>query len=157
MSKILVKCIKRGSDGQVDMQRTKESYESALLEDFAKAMTLAEQKLQKAYEEGRSSFDADLAAYLSQRAEWDVLSKTYIDRAFDRFSNSAKGGCITKPTLINLCITSMAHDKVIDMSQLPKAREMVAAFITDNTDSLYTVEKGIDGGVRRIPVPTVES
>lgn len=150
MNRSLSKSIVRDDSGNVDSEATRAAYDSHLLDVFTKAMTAAEVKLKKDYDDAIATFDTDLRTYVEQRSSWDLLSKEYIDAAFARFQHATAGGAITKPTLISMCAGNMLNDGKISFDRIKLAEEMVAAFIDDNNGTLYKIEKGKAGGVRRI-------
>lgn len=150
MNKLLIKNIRRNADGTINAEATRTAYDAALLSSLAESLATAETKLKKEYTEALDAYQEDFNVYASERGTWDLMSKIYIDRVFDRYKGSVKGGCITKPTLISMCVTSMVAEGDCHFTQMKHVSEMIAAFISDNNGTLYTVEKGKDGGVRRI-------
>lgn len=150
MNKQIVKAIVRNNDGTINAEATQEAYVAALLDNFSKSMVETEIKLKKEYDTAIASFATDLTVYESERGVWDLRSKEYIDKVFEKYGASAKGGAITKPTLVNLCVTSMVQDGLVEFAQMKHVSEMVTSFIDDNDGLLYTVQRGRDGGVRRI-------
>lgn len=168
MNKNLIKSIVRNHDGSVNAEDTKAQYTDRLLEVYAASMEAAEKKLKEEHNAAVNGFDAALATYVETRSGWDMIAAEYINRQFDRFKDVVKGGCITKPVLVTMSRDAMMNDRRIEFSQFRLAEQMIGLFIDDNScapdaepeelaTALFTISKGINGGVRRIkkdaPVP----
>lgn len=149
--KNLTKSIVRNADRTIDLDATRVKYDATLLANYTASVEAAEEKFSKEYTEGLAEFDNDIAIYAQERGVWDVLSAEYVDLQFDRVKNSLKGGLITKPTLISMAVSAMLNSGRIGFEQFKHAEAMVAAYLTDNKDILFTIEKGKEGGVRKIP------
>jgi len=157
-NKALIKSIKRKSDGSIDEEATFVAYTEKLEANYLKSLERATAKLVTERDETLAAFEADLATYAATRGAWDAMSAEYVKACFDRFNDTVKGGCITKPVLISMCSGKMVEDGKIKITQMKMAGEMISAYLDDNSapvdeaseDTLFTIHKGEGGGFRRV-------
>ena len=89
------KFIVNNADGSINIDSTKQKYDSACTDAYHKARDAFEQKLATDYQTALASFETDLQKHTTIHNRWDELSLTYILASFEKFASDK--GTIVKP------------------------------------------------------------
>ncbi len=149
-NKILVSCVSRDANGNVDLAASKAKYESILIAANVAKLSELDEKLAIATGEVLSKFDDDVNDYLKHRAAWDTLSADAVTYVFTTHATANKNGNVLKNTLVSMSAGHLLSEQKITLSDFKLAEVMIASYIDDNVGTLFTVHKGAGGGVGRI-------
>ena len=139
------KFIVNNADGSINIDSTKQKYDSACTDAYHKARDAFEQKLATDYQTALASFETDLQKHTTIHNRWDELSLTYILASFEKFASDK--GTIVKPMLVDTTAGAMLTDGKITPGEYNTVRKMITEFIDCNMGTLFSTIKGIGGGV----------